>query len=329
MHTKVLVTGSAGHLGEALMRTLRARERPVVGMDIKESPFTDRVGSITDRAFVRESMRGVGTVMHAATLHKPHVGTHTKQDFIDTNITGTLVLLEAAAAAGVERFLYTSTTSTFGGALTPAAGEPAAWVTEEVVPVARNIYGVTKLAAEGLCELFSRTERLPTVVLRTSRFFPEDDDSATVRSKYSTANAQANEFLYRRVDIEDIVAAHLLAEEKARDLGFRRYIISATTPFRRTDLAALRNNAAAVVHALFPEAEEIYAKQGWKLFPTIDRVYVNERAVKELGWRPHYDFQYVLKCLRNGSDFRSPLAREVGSKGYHSTVFEEGPYPLA
>ena len=329
MNTKVLVTGSAGHLGEALMRKLRAHERPVVGVDIKASPFTDRVGSIADREFVRQSMRGVGTVMHAATLHKPHLATHTKQDFIDTNITGTLVLLEEAAAASVERFLYTSTTSTFGAALTPAAGEPAAWITEDVVPVARNIYGVTKLAAESLCELFSRTERLPTLVLRTSRFFPEDDDSAAVRSRYSTANAQANEFLYRRVDIEDIVAAHLLAEEKALDLGFRRYIISATTPFRQDNLPALRSNAAAVVHELFPEAGELYARQGWTLFPTIDRVYVNERAMKELGWRPQYDFRHVLRSLREGSDFRSPLAREVGSKGYHSTVFEEGPYPLA
>jgi UDP-glucose 4-epimerase len=329
MNTKVLVTGSGGHLGEALMRTLRSQSRAAVGVDIKASPFTDRVGSITDRAFVRESMRGVGTVMHAATLHKPHVATHTKQDFIDTNITGTLVLLEEAAAAGVARFIYTSTTSTFGAALTPAAGEPAAWVTEEVVPVARNIYGVTKLAAEGLCELFSRTERLPTLVLRTSRFFPEDDDNAAVRSEYSTANAQANELLYRRADIEDIVSAHLLAEEKALDLGFRRYIISATTPFGRTDLPALRNNAAAVVYQLFPQAAELYARQGWAMFPTIDRVYVNDRAVRELGWRPRYDFQHVLRCMQEGSDFRSPLAREIGSKGYHPTVFKEGPYPLA
>ena len=311
------------------MRTLRGQARAAVGLDIKASLFTDRVGSITDRAFVRESMRGVGTVMHAATLHKPHIATHTKQDFIDTNITGTLVLLEEAAAAGVERFLYTSTTSTFGAALTPAAGEPAAWVTEDVVPVARNIYGVTKLAAEGLCELFSRTGRLSALVLRTSRFFPEDDDSAAIRSQYSTANAQANELLYRRADIEDIASAHLLAEDRALDLGFRRYIISATTPFRRDDLPALRHDAAAVVHELFPDAAELYAKQGWTLFPTIDRVYSNDRAVKELGWRPRYDFQHVLGCLREGTDFRSPLAREVGSKGYHPTVFEEGPYPLA
>jgi UDP-glucose 4-epimerase len=326
MSTKVLVTGSSGHLGEALMRTLRVQGRAAVGLDIKAAPFTDCVGSITDRALVKEALRGVGTVMHAATLHKPHVGTHTKLDFVDTNITGTLLLLEEAVAAGVERLIYISTTSTFGAALAPAAGEPAAWITEDVVPVPKNIYGVTKLAAESLCDLFGRKEGLATVVLRTSRFFPEEDDSAAVRSEYSTANAQANELLYRRVDIEDIVAAMLLAEASGE---FGRYIISATTPFRQADLPALRNNAAGVVRELFPDAADVYAARGWKLFPSIDRVYVNERAVTELGWRPRYDFGHVLRCLREGSDFRSPLAREVGSKGYHSTVFADGPYPLA
>ena len=331
----VLVTGSAGHLGEALMRTFRGVARPALGIDIKPSPCTDRVGSVGDRGFVDECMRGVRTVIHAATLHKPHVATHTKQNFVDTNVTGTLVLLEAAVAAGVECFLYTSTTSTFGAALTPAAGEPAAWVTESVAPIPKNIYGVTKLAAESLCELFSRKERLPTLVLRTSRFFPEDDDDASKRSEYETANSQANELLYRRVDIEDVVSAHLLAEQRLRATGFRpdsdfrRYIISATTPFRQGDLAGLRLDAADVVRRLFPECEALYAARGWKLFPSIDRVYVNDLAVAELGWRPKYDFRHVLESLRTNEDFRSPLAREVGKKGYHATVFDKGPYPVA
>jgi UDP-glucose 4-epimerase len=324
----VLVTGSAGHLGEALMRKLRAACRPASGLDIKASPFTDHVGSVSDRAFVRQCMQGVRTVFHSATLHKPHVVTHSMQDFVDTNITGTLVLLEEAVAAGVECFLYTSTTSTFGAALTPAEGEPAAWVTEEVVPIPKNIYGVTKLAAESLCELFSRTRSLPTMVLRTSRFFPEDDDDAAKRSRYETANSQANELLYRRVDVDDVVNAHLLAEERARDVGFRRYIISATTPFKRSDLPALRRGAAEVVRRLFPDSERLYSARGWALFPSIDRVYVNDLAVSELGWRPRYDFQHVIDSLRAGADFRSPLARAVGSKGYHSTVFDVGPYPV-
>lgn len=329
MTRQVLVTGSAGHLGEALMRTFRAQGRAALGLDIKASAFTDRVGSICDRAFVKDCLRGSRTVIHSATLHKPHVATHAMQEFIDTNVTGTLVLLEEAVAAGVESFIYTSTTSTFGAALTPAAGEPAAWITEDVVPVPKNIYGVTKVAAENLCELFSRTRKLPVLVLRTSRFFPEDDDNAAMRANYETANSQANELLYRRADVEDIVSAHLLAIDKARDIGFRRYIISATTPFRRDDLPALRNNARDVVERLFPDCKALYAARSWSLLPHIDRVYVNDLAVKELGWRPKYDFRHVLESLRTGGDFRSPLARAVGSKGYHSTTFAEGPYPVA
>jgi UDP-glucose 4-epimerase len=328
MDQYVLVTGSAGHLGEALMRTFRALGRPAVGLDIKPSPFTDRVGSICDRAFAKECMRGARVAIHAATLHKPHVATHSMQDFVATNITGTLALLEEAVAVGVESFIYTSTTSAFGAALTPAAGQPAAWITEDVVPVPKNIYGVTKVAAESLCELFSRTRRLPVLVLRTSRFFPEDDDEATTRAAYETANVQANELLYRRADLEDIVSAHLAAIAKAKAIGFRRYIISATTPFKREDLSALRQNAPEVVQRLFPEYSELYATRGWKLFPQIDRVYVNDLAVRELDWRPKYDFQHVLRCMQAGVDFRSPLAREVGSKGYHSTSFGEEPYPV-
>ena len=61
-----------------------------------------------------------------------------------------LVLLEAAAAAGVTSFVFTSTTSAFGSQLRPEAGQPAVWVTEDLPPVPKNIYGTTKLMAEHL-----------------------------------------------------------------------------------------------------------------------------------------------------------------------------------
>ena len=83
------------------------------------------------------------------------------------------------------------------------------------------------------------------------------------------------------------------------------------------------------MHRLFADCDALFAARGWKLFPTIDRVYLNRLAMAELGWRPRYDFRHVLDCLHAGTDFRSPLAREVGSKGYHATVFERGPYPVA
>src|SRR5688500_2433057 len=122
----VLVTGSAGHLGEALIRTFRATGQRARGLDLKASPYTDLVGSICNRGFVRECMSGVTAVIHSATLHKPHVATHTNQEFVDTNVTGTLNLLEEAVAAGVQSFTYTSTTSAFGAALVPPPGAPAA-----------------------------------------------------------------------------------------------------------------------------------------------------------------------------------------------------------
>src|SRR5688572_14788692 len=221
----ILVTGSAGHLGEALMRTLLEVGHQSIGVDIKKSAFTHEVGSITDRRFVNRCMRGVHAVLHTATLHKPHVATHTRQDFIDTNVTGTLNLLEEAAAAGVGAFVFTSTTSAFGRALTPPAGAPAAWVTEDVRPVPRNIYGVTKKAAEDLCELFHREQGLACLILRTSRFFPEEDDHQATRQAYDDDNVKANEYLHRRVDLEDVANAHRLALEKAPSIGFGRYII--------------------------------------------------------------------------------------------------------
>jgi UDP-glucose 4-epimerase len=290
----------------------------VVGLDVLASPHTHAVGSIADRALVREAVRGAEAVVHAATLHKPHVGSHDRAAFVETNVTGTLNLLEEAVAAGASRFVFTSTTSAFGRALTPPPGAPAAWITEEVAPVPRNVYGVTKTAAEDLCELVHRDHGLPCLILRTSRFFPEGDDRDDVRSAYDDANLKVNELLYRRVDLDDVVAAHRLALAKAPGLGFGRYIVSATTPFSRDDLAELRADAPAVVARRFPDWEEIYAARGWRMFESIERVYVNERARRDLGWAPRWDFRRALDALAAGEEPRSALAVAVGAKGYHA-----------
>ncbi|MEQ8354975.1 MAG: NAD(P)-dependent oxidoreductase [Kiloniellaceae bacterium] len=325
---KVLVTGSAGHLGEALVRTLRERGNEVAGLDILASPYTTHVGSLAERTFVRACLCDVATVYHAATLHKPHVATHSRQDFVDTNITGTLNLLEESVAAEVGRFVFTSTTSVFGDALVPPPGGPAVWVTEDVVPIPKNIYGVTKAAAEDLCQLFHRRFGLPSMVLRTSRFFPEPDDNKAMRESYADANVKANEYLFRRIDIEDVVSAHLLAAERAEAIGFARYIVSATAPFRLQDMAAVRSAAPAAVRRCVPDYEAVYAARGWRMFPSLDRVYVNAKARDQLGWQPRYDFARIVSELAAGRDLGSPLTRAIGSKGYHAESFAEGPYPV-
>ena len=315
---RILVTGSSGHLGEALTRVLQEQGHEVTGLDVLESPSTGVVGSIADRACARRCVAGVDAVVHTATLHKPHVGSHDRTEFVATNVTGTLNLLEEAVAAGAGRFIFTSTTSAFGRALAPEEGAPAAWITEDVAPVPRNIYGATKTAAEDLCELISRDHGLPCLILRTSRFFPEADDRDDVRSVYDDLNLKVNELLYRRVDLEDVVSAHLLALDRAPAIGFGRYVISATTPFTPGDLTAIREDLPAVVERLFPRYPDIYQARKWRMFPSIERVYVNDRARRELGWAPRYDFAHALERLGNNEDPRSALARSVGAKGYHA-----------
>jgi nucleoside-diphosphate-sugar epimerase len=315
---RVLVTGSSGHLGEALVRVLRLDGHDVVGLDISASPHTDLVGSVCDRGLVSAALAGVEAVFHTATLHKPHLGSHDTKAFIDTNISGTAALLDAAVAAQVGAFVFTSTTSAFGRALSPPKYQPAAWITEDVAPVAKNIYGVSKVAAEDLCQLAHVDRKLPCVVLRVARFFPEGDDNDAARAAFNGENAKVNELLYRRVDLADVVTACKLAAERAETIGFARYIVTATTPFTPADLTELRTDAPAVVKRHFPDYADIYARQGWRMFPSVDRVYVNRFAREALGWEPTYDFAWALDRLRAGRAPRSTLATEIGVKGYHA-----------
>ncbi len=169
---------------------------------------------------------------------------------------------------------------------------------------------------------------MPCIVLRTSRFFPEADDDPERRRTYDDLNLKVNEYLYRRLDLADAVEAHLLAAERAPEIGFGRSVVNATSPFEPKHLSRLPTDAPGAVRSLFPDYEDAYRQRSWRMLPGIDRVYVNRRARDELGWRPRFDFRHVLDCLRRGDEVFSPLARAVGSKGYHSQSFEEGPYPV-
>lgn len=309
------------------MRVLHASQHQPTGIDIKSSPHTDHVGSVSDRDFVRGCVNKADAIIHTATLHKPHVGTHSRQDFIDTNITGTLNLLEEAAAQGLKPVVFTSTTSTFGDAMKPPAGGPAVWVTESLRAKPKNIYGVTKTAAEDLCQLFHRNTNLPCIVLKTSRFFPEADDDKGKRDAFDDTNLKVNELLFRRVDVQDIVDAHLLALDQAARIGFDRFIITASTPFEPEDATLLGSDAPRVVSRYYPEYASIFATKGWRMLPRIDRVYDNRHARNALGWTPRYSFEAALNSLKNNEEHRSKLSLEIGKKGYHSVSFNEGPYP--
>jgi UDP-glucose 4-epimerase len=263
------------------------------------------VGSITDARLVEATIRdfAIQAVIHAATLHKPHVATRPASDFVAVNVQGTLNLLEAATAPGspVDRFVFTSTTSLMISAEISAGRDGgatrAAWLTEAMTGLRpRNIYGVTKLAAEHLCRLHYELHGLPLVILRTSRFFPEADDMAHAIQQ-SDANTKTNELLFRRLTVEDAAAAHVLALERAPALGFDTCIVSAPTPFSPDDCADLIEDAPAVVARYFPHYPAIYERLGWTMFASIDRVYDPSRARERLGFTCRTGFAEALADL--------------------------------
>lgn len=320
----VLVTGSSGHLGTALMLSLPSLGYHPLGIDILPSPTTTSVTSITDRQAITKILteNPIQHILHAATLHKPHVDSHTKQDFIDTNISGTLVLLEESSRLNpqIESFVFFSTTSTFGAALSPKPGNPAAWIDETVVPIPKNIYGATKVAAEDMCYLVHRQTNMPVLVLRTSRFFPEQDDDEDRRASLGDENLKVLELAYRRCDIEDIVRAAVCAMKRAKDVKWGKYIISAPPPFPNDTetLKSLDANPKDVFLQVAPQCEQVFASKGWRYLDRLDRVYDSSKAVKELGWEPVYTFAKVVELVGRGDEWRSELTAKVGKKGYHA-----------
>ena len=310
----ILVTGSSGWLGQTLVPRLKRAGHTVIGLDPVAGPHTGIVGTVADRDTVRKAIRQhrIQGIVHAGALHKPHVATHDPSAFIATNVQGTLNLLQEATAPGstVDRFVFTSTTSLMISEAVRAGraggASRAFWIDEEFGPLEpRNIYGASKLAAEQLCRLHGRDRGLPLIILRTGRFFPEEDDTHRDRTG---PNTKANEFLNRRLTVEDAAEAHLAALAKAPEIGFGTYVVAAPSPFVRADAEALVEDAPAVIGRYFPEAAALYARAGWTLPRHIDRVYDSGLAESELGFRCRTGFAEVLAALASGGQL--PFAHD-------------------
>jgi len=281
---RILLTGSSGRIGAAIGARLALRHR-VTGVDRRAGPMTTSIMDIRDTTRVAALCRGIDAVVHTAALHVPDLASHGAAEFRSVNVDATRRLLEACGEAGVRRFVYTSTTSLYGDSLLPADGA-AVWVSESLPARPRDVYDQTKLAAEEACRAATGAG-LACVSLRMSRCFPEDPRLVAIYR------------LYRGVDARDVAQAHELA--LTADLpAFEIFNISAQPPFQAADCRVLFADAGSLLVERFPWVRAEFARRGWLLPQSIDRVYVVDKAIERLGYRPVHDFGSLFSRQATG-----------------------------
>ncbi len=279
---RILVTGSAGKLGNITVNHLRQNGYEVIGADLIESDATDVLLDIKNKKNALNATKSVDVIVHTAAMHGKHFElNYPRKDFIETNINGTLNLLNACVKNGVKKLIYISTTSIYGNAMVDK--NKAVWVDETLTPDPRDIYDITKLSAELLCRDFFEKEGIETVSLRVSRFLPENDA------------LKAFHRLYRGLDERDGAEGIRLAIEHKFD-NFEVFNISADSPFQREDVADLRVNCKAVLSKYYPDLEAILNQKKWAFPNQIDRVYSVEKAKKVLNYQPKYNFDSFINA---------------------------------
>ncbi|HEX4966696.1 MAG TPA: GDP-mannose 4,6-dehydratase [Thermoanaerobaculia bacterium] len=191
---RVLVTGGCGFIGSHLVEALLAQGAQVAVLgrynsrsdagflqSLDHPALSVRLGDVADPWFVRSMAEGVDTIFHLAALIGIPYSYAAPSQYVETNVKGTLAVLEAARREGVRRVIHTSTSETYGTAqYTP--------IDERHPLVAQSPYSATKIAADKLAESYHLSFGLPVVTLRPfNTFGPRQSLRAVIPSLMAQA----------------------------------------------------------------------------------------------------------------------------------------------
>lgn len=300
---KVLVTGADGFIGSHLVESLMEKGYEVKAfvyynsfgkwgwLDTlpkeKQNEIEIFAGDIRDPNGVRTAMKGVTQVFHLAALIAIPFSYHSPDSYVDTNIKGTLNVLQAARDLGTEKIMITSTSEVYG--------------TAQYVPIdekhpfqGQSPYSATKIGADRLAESFYRSFQLPVSIVRPfNTFGPRQSARAVIPTIISQLLAGKEEIKLGALTpvrdfnyVKDTAAGFIAIAQSSRTIG-QEINIASQREISVGDLAKV------IINQINPDARIICDEQ--RLRPEkseVGRLLGSNAKIKELtDWEQQYTFE--------------------------------------
>ncbi len=330
---RVLITGADGfigsHLTEAAIRQGHTVRAFVMYNSFNSWGWLDHAsadvrneldvfaGDVRDPHGVREAMKGCDAVLHLAALIAIPYSYHSPDTYVDTNVKGTLNVLQAARALGVERIVHTSTSEVYGTArFVP--------ITEEHPLQGQSPYSATKIAADQLAYSFYTSFGLPVVILRPfNTYGPRQSARAVIPTIITQIAAGERRIRLGAVTpmrdfnhVTDTAAAFLAALSSNAGLGEAVNVGS--------NFEVSIGDTARLIAELMGASIDIVADQG-RLRPArseVERLRADNTKAKTLfGWEPRFaGLDGFRRGLQNTIDWFCDAANLSGYKSSRYNV---------
>jgi UDP-glucose 4-epimerase len=288
---KYLVTGGSGFIGSHLVKALTNEDNEVVVVD-KEGRFSDDYdfvyADISKEEYnlkILEALQGADTVFHLAAKARVQPSIEHPIEFNETNVTGTLTLLELCREVGVRRFVFSSSSSVYGDTTT--------FPTPETAPTGpMSPYGLQKLIGEQYCQLYAQIHDIETVSLRYFNVYGEDAPTTgaycLVMGVFTRLKSEGKPLtIYGKGDqrrdfthVQDVVQANILAS-KSDKVGKGEVI----------NIGNGDNRSIQQIADVFGGPFDYLPKRLEPLQTLAD----NSKAKELLGWSPTGDVEEWLK----------------------------------
>jgi NAD dependent epimerase/dehydratase len=304
---KVLVTGAGGFIGSHLIEELIKKNANVKAfvhynskndwgnLELLPSELRNKAeiisGDIRNPFFVRNSVKRCDVVFHLAALIAIPYSYLAPKDFVDTNIQGTLNVMQACKDEGINKVVHTSTSEVYGTAIyTP--------IDEKHPLQGQSPYSASKIGADKIVESFYNSFDLPVTIIRPfNTFGPRQSARAiipTICSQILSGKQEVNlgalnpirDFTY----VKDVVDGFLKIAESDKSVG-EVVNIGSGKGISIGELSGFIMNLININIAINIDAERVRPIKS----EVVALICNNEKAKKLLGWEPHYSLEYGLK----------------------------------